>query len=134
MHQDGKLLDAGNPETFQSTLRLFGLDVQAYGTVVRAHDIGLNERVFNLCHEIFRDKKIINAPTNISGPHIKPVAPPSVLIRLRGKRPEAIHLPMRNKFIDPGPLLRQESRVFFIGFWVFQVNGLVGGIHISGNY
>ena len=102
--------------------------------------IGTENVIINEClldpailYNIFGYEKIIDAPTDITIPGLKTVSPPRVFFGIREKMPERVHIAVLDNPIQPVPFDSQKPGCVLIGFWVFQIDLVVGCIIVSGN-
>ena len=78
------------------------------------------------------DDKVVDAPAHVPGAGRGPVAPPGVGVGPIGIEPaEAVGKASLQKLGELGPLLIGEAGVAHIGLGVFQVDLLVGHVHIA---
>ena len=122
--------DASHPNREAASGALFSED-QFHRTVIRPHDLIVDDDVLNSWHKRLRDEEKVQPPANTPGAGVEAVRPPGVLDPVRVEPPVGIDKTGIEKILNPLAVLRHEPRGLFIGFWILQIDGHVGGIEIA---
>ena len=100
--------------------------------MIAAENIGANRGGNQAALQTIRSEKIVNPPTRILLAGMEPIAPPAVCSRqIRMEIPESIRKTGGKELRHFSALLVAESRVAAVRFWIFQIDLLVGNVHIT---
>ena len=104
--------------------------------MIRTKNIIVDKRFFDpsLFDNIFGNKKIIDAPSDVAFPCLESIRPPRIFYGIRIKISKGVHIAVFNNPIEPVTLDSQKTGRFFIGFRIFQVDFIVGRVVIATNH
>ncbi len=102
--------------------------------MVAAHYLSVNFGVLNLPADPVADQKIVNAPSRIVFSGVEAVRPPGILDFFRIQATLGINEPRCQQLGKAFSFLIGKASVFAVGFRVFQVNLLMGHVHIPADY
>jgi len=105
----------------------------AYRAMIGSGDVIINEGIFDpaLFHQILRNDKIIDPPSDISGSGAEPVGPPGILCNIRVQISERVHVAVLKNAVHPVPFDPKKAGIILIGLGVFQIDFIVSRIEIA---
>ena len=108
------------------------VNVELDGAMVAASDVRVDVGVDNILHEAFGDDEVVDAPPDVVGARIAAKAPPCVgifCVWVQGA--EGVGESSVKQGGHLGALFISEARVFSVGFWVFEVDFVMGNIEVA---
>src|SRR5688500_15211427 len=125
-------LDTNNTVWMQETEPLLPNN-QFHRAVIGTQNRIMDDEILDTRDKCLRNEEVIEPPAHTTLTCRETISPPCVLNTIRIKMAVGIHKAMIEKLLHHCAFLRQETGCPYILFRVFQINGHVGSIEISGN-